>query len=413
MTLSKRRVVVTGLGMVCPLGNTVESAWQYALAGKSGVRSITQFDATPYASQISGQVVDFDPVLYLDPKEVRRTDTFIHYAMAAASQAVADAKLEINESNANRAGVAIGSGIGGLPMIEVSTDILRTQGPRRISPFFIPGIIINMASGYVSIAYGCKGPNVSMVTACATSNHSIGLAARMIAYGDADIMIAGGTEMATCDLGVCGFSAMRALSTRNAEPELASRPWDKDRDGFVLGEGAGVLVLELYEHAVARNAPIYAELAGFSMTADAHHITSPDPTGGQRAMELAIQDAGLSVADINYINAHATSTVLGDESEISAIKAAFGDHAYRLAVSSTKSMTGHLLGAAGAVEAIFSILALRDQIVPPTINLHHPSAGCDLNLVPLTAQSLPVNAVLSNSFGFGGTNSSLVFKKIN
>lgn len=409
--MSKRRVVVTGLGMVCPLGNTVESAWQAALAGKSGVRKITQFDASAYAAQISGQVIDFNPAHYLDPKEVRRTDAFIHYAMAAAKQAVDDANLTVTEQSAWRTGVAIGSGIGGLPIIELSADILAKQGPRRISPFFIPATIINMASGYVSIAFGCKGPNISVVTACATGNHNIGLAARMIAYDDADVMIVGGTEMATCHLGVSGFSAMRALSTRNDDPERASRPWDKERDGFVLGDGAGVLVLESYDHAVARNAKIYAELVGFSMTGDAHHITSPDPSGGQRAMELAVHDAGLQLSDISYINAHATSTALGDESEVVAIKAAFGEHAKKLAISSTKSMTGHLLGAAGAVESIFSILALRDQIAPPTINLDHPSEGCDLNFVPHQAQAMKMDAVLSNSFGFGGTNSSLVFTK--
>lgn len=409
--MSKRRVVVTGLGMICPLGNTVESAWQAALAGKSGVRKITHFDASPYAAQISGQVVDFDVAKYMDVKEARRTDLFIQYAMAAATQAMQDSGLKIDDSNAYRAGVAIGSGIGGLPLIGTSQEILEKQGPRRVSPFFIPATIINMANGYVSIAYGLKGPNISIVTACTTGTHNIGQAARMIAYGDADIMIAGGSEMATCHLGVAGFSAMRAVSTRNDEPEKASRPWDKDRDGFVLGDGAGVLVLESYEHAVQRGAKIYAELAGFSMTGDGHHITAPDSIGGRRAMELAIQDAALKPEDIQYLNAHATSTPLGDENEIAMIKAAFGEHAYKLAISSTKSMTGHLLGAAGAVEAIFSILALRDQIVPPTINLDNPSEGCDLNLVPNQAIAMPLNAVLSNSFGFGGTNGSLVFKK--
>ena len=408
-TLNKRRVVVTGLGMVSPLGSTVDSAWQAALTGQSGVKNITHFDATPYTTHISAPVLNFDPALYMDQKEIRRTDLFIHYAMAAATQAMNDANLKIDDMDAYRAGVLIGSGIGGLPMIESSFGILKDQGPRRVSPFFIPGIIINMASGYVSIAFGCKGPNLSISTACATGTHSIGQAARMIAFGDADVMLAGGTEMASSHLGIAGFAAMRALSTRNDEPEKASRPWDKDRDGFVLGDGAGVLVLESYEHAKARGVKIYAEVAGFAMTADAEHITAPSSVGGQKAMEFAVRDADLSLAEINYINAHATSTEVGDLSEINAIKAAFGAHANKLAISSTKSMTGHLLGAAGAVEAIFSILSLRDQIAPPTINLDSPSEGCDLNLIPNKAQAMKMNAVLSNSFGFGGTNTSIVF----
>lgn len=410
--LNKRRVVVTGLGMVSPLGSTIDTSWQAALAGKSGVKKITHFDASPYTTHISAPVLDFDPTLYMDPKEIRRTDFFIHYAMAATTQAMKDANLTIHDVDAYRAGVLIGSGIGGLPMIESSFDILKNQGPRRVSPFFIPGIIINMASGYVSIAFGCKGPNLSISTACATGTHSIGQAARMIAFGDADVMLAGGTEMASCHLGIAGFAAMRALSTRNDEPEKASRPWDKDRDGFVLGDGAGMLVLESYEHAKARGAKIYAEVAGFAMTADAEHITAPSSVGGQKSMEFAVRDAGLSLTDIHYINAHATSTEVGDLSEINAIKAAFGAHANQLAISSTKSMTGHLLGAAGAVEAIFSILALRDHIAPPTINLDSPSEGCDLNLVPNKAQTMKINAVLSNSFGFGGTNTSVVFTQI-
>jgi 3-oxoacyl-[acyl-carrier-protein] synthase II len=408
-----RRVVVTGLGMLSPLGNSVEESWAAAVAGKSGIR-LADCDLSQCKSKISGSVRGFDATEYMPAKDARRTDTFIHFAIAAAAQAMADADLQVTADNAARIGVALGSGIGGLPMIDKSCQVFREKGARRVSPFFIPAIIINMAAGYVSIYHGLKGPNISTVTACTTGTHNIGLAARMIAYGDADVMLAGGTEMATFEIGLSGFSAMRALSTRNDDPEKASRPWDKDRDGFVLGDGAGVLILEEYEHAKQRGAKIYAELAGFGMSADGYHITSPDPEGdgGRRAMMAAIADAGVTPEAVDYINAHATATLMGDALETIAIKRTFGEHAYQLAVSSTKSMTGHLLGAAGAVEAIFTVLALRDQIAPPTINLDNPSEGCDLNFVPHTAQKMPINVALSNSFGFGGTNGSLLFKKL-
>lgn len=412
--MNKRRVVVTGMGMITPLGHDVDSTWQAILAGKSGVDTIDHFDPTGMSCQICSRVKNFDPSLYMPEKEARKRDYFIQYGMAAAMQAIQDSGLQVTESNAHRIGLAIGSGIGGLPSIEKHHEILLESGPRRISPFFIPGALINMISGNLSIQYGMKGPNIALVSACTTGTHNIGLAARTIAYGDADVMVAGASEMATTKLGITGFAAMRALSTRNDDPTKASRPWDKDRDGFVLGDGAGMLVLEEYEFAKARGAKIYAELVGFGMGADAHHMTSPDPEGkgGAASMTAAIADAGLTPQDVNYINAHGTSTPAGDELEIMAIKRTFGDHAYKLAVSSTKSMTGHLLGAAGAVEAIFSILALRDQIAPPTVNLDNPSEGCDLNLVPHTPQKMPINVVLSNSFGFGGTNGTLIFRKI-
>lgn len=413
--MNKRRVVVTGMGMITPLGHDMDSTWQAILAGKSGVALIDHFDSTGMSCQICSRVKNFDPLPFMPEKEARKRDYFIQYGMAAAIQAIQDSGLEVTESNAHRIGLAIGSGIGGLPSIEKHHEILLESGPRRISPFFIPGALINMISGNLSIQYGMKGPNIALVSACTTGTHNIGLAARSIAYGDADVMVAGASEMATTKLGISGFAAMRALSTRNSDPEKASRPWDKDRDGFVLGDGAGMLVLEEYEFAKARGAKIYAELVGFGMGADAHHMTSPDPEGkgGAASMNAAIADAGLTPQDINYINAHGTSTPAGDELEIMAIKRTFGDHAYKLAVSSTKSMTGHLLGAAGAVEAIFSILAIRDQIAPPTINLDNPSEGCDLNLVPHKPQKMSVNVTLSNSFGFGGTNGTLIFKKIN
>lgn len=408
----KRRVVITGLGMVSPLGNTVEESWQAALAGKSGVSLVDGFDTEMCFSKISGSVKNFDASQYMPAKDMRRNDVFIHFAAAAAAQALADSGYQVTAENAERSGIALGSGIGGLPMIDSSAKMFRAKGPRKVSPFFIPAVIINMAAGYVSVQQGLKGPNISIVTACTTGAHNIGMAARMIEYGDAEVMVAGGTEMATSDLGLAGFSAMRALSTRNDEPEKASRPWDKDRDGFILGDGAGVLILEEYEHAKKRGAKIYAELAGFGMSADAHHITAPDPTGGERAMRLALQSADISPEQVAYVNAHATSTQVGDESELKAIRQMFGEHAEKLAISSTKSMTGHLLGAAGAVEAIFTILAMRDSIVPPTINLDNPSDSCQgLNLVPHTAQKMTVDIALSNSFGFGGTNGSLLFKK--
>jgi 3-oxoacyl-[acyl-carrier-protein] synthase II len=412
--LNKRRVVVTGLGIISPVGLDVESAWKNILAGKSGVSRIDHFDASDLSCQICSRVKDFDASLYMSEKDVKKRDYFIQYGMAAGIQAIQDAGLQVTEANADRIGLAIGSGIGGLPFIEKYHSVLLDSGVRRISPFFIPGTLINMISGLLSIQYGMKGPNISLVSACTTGTHNIGIAARSIAYGEADVMIAGAAEMATSKLGIGGFAAMRALSTRNDEPEKASRPWDKDRDGFVLGDGAGVIVLEEYEHAKARGAKIYAELIGFGMSADAYHMTSPDPEGkgGAAAMVAAIKDAKIQNNEVDYINAHGTSTPAGDELEIMGIKRTFGDHAYQLAVSSTKSMTGHLLGAAGAVEAIFCILALRDQVAPPTINLDNPSEGCDLNLVPHQAQPMKMNIAMSNSFGFGGTNGTLIFKKI-
>jgi 3-oxoacyl-[acyl-carrier-protein] synthase II len=414
LVLSKKRVVVTGLGMVSPLGLNVADTWNAILAGKSGVALIDQFDASDINCRICASVKNFDPLQYLIEKEARKKDIFIQYGIAAAAQAIQDSGLHITEDNADRVGLAVGSGIGGLPMIAKSQDILKESGPRKISPFFIPGAIINMIAGNLSIMYNMRGPNIAVVTACTTGTHNIGLAARTIAYGDADVMVAGGSEMATTKLGVSGFAAMRALSTRNDDPEKASRPWDKDRDGFILGDGAGVLILESYEHAKSRGAKIYAELAGFGMSADASHITTPHPEGlgAANAMNYALADAGMTASDVDYINAHGTSTPLGDELEVLAVKRSFGEDAYRIAVSSTKSMTGHLLGAAGAIEAIFSILAIRDQVAPPTINLDNPSDGCDLNFVPHKAQSMRIRAALSNSFGFGGTNGTLLFRQL-
>lgn len=410
--MSKRRVVVTGMGMISPLGHDVASTWEAILAGKSGVARIDHFDPSDLSCQICSRVKDFDAAHYMPEKEARKRDYFIQYGMAAAIQAIQDAKLEVTAENAHRIGLAVGSGIGGLPSIERHHSVLLESGPRRISPFFIPGALINMIAGNLSIEYGMKGPNISLVSACTTGAHNIGVAARTIVYNDADVMVAGAAEMATTKLGIAGFAAMRALSTRNDEPTKASRPWDKDRDGFVLGDGAGIIILEEYEHAKARGAHIYAELIGFGMSADAHHITSPDPEGrgAAAAMNAAMADAGVRPEEVQYINAHGTST-MGDELEVKGIKLSFGSHAERLAVSSTKSMTGHLLGAAGAVEAIFSILAMRDRVAPPTINLDNPDVGCDLNLVPHTPQKMDINVVLSNSFGFGGTNGTLIFRK--
>jgi 3-oxoacyl-[acyl-carrier-protein] synthase II len=408
----RRRVVVTGIGMVTPLGLTTQETWQALLAGKSGVGPITQFDASQYTTRFAASVKNFDPTVYLNPKDARKFDIFVQYAIAATHQALNDSGLEITDSNSHRVGVAVGSGIGGLPSIEKTKEILLASGPRRISPFFIPGTIINMAPGLISMQYGAKGPNISIVSACTTGTHNIGYAMRTIAYGDADVMISGGAEMATSPLGVGGFAACRALSTRNDDPEKACRPWDKDRDGFVLGDGAGVLILEEYEHAKKRGAKIYAELVGFGMSADAYHITSPDPaaTGFVATMSNALQDANISPDKIDYINAHATSTPAGDEVEVKAIKLLFAEHAKKVAISSTKSMTGHLLGASGAVEAIFSVLAIRDQVAPPTINLDNPSEGCDLDFIPHTARKMKIDIALSNSFGFGGTNGSLIFR---
>jgi 3-oxoacyl-[acyl-carrier-protein] synthase II len=400
--------------MISPLGLNVDDTWQAILAGKSGVALTDHFDASDVSCRICSQVKNFDPLLYMSEKDARKRDYFIQYGLAAGIQAIKDSGIEVTEENAGRIGVAIGSGIGGLPMIEKCHEVLLKSGPRKISPFFIPGAIINMTSGILSIMYGMRGPNIAVVTACTTGTHNIGFAARSIAYGDADVMIAGGSEMASTKLGISGFAAMRALSTRNDEPEKASRPWDKDRDGFVLGDGAGVLVLESYEHAKQRGAKIYAELIGFGMSADASHITTPhlEGLGAALSMDNALKDAGLTPKDVQYINAHGTSTPMGDELEVLAIKRSFGDHAYNLAVSSTKSMTGHLLGAAGAVEAIFSILAIRDQVAPPTINLDNPSEGCDLNFVPHKPQKMRIEIALSNSFGFGGTNGSLLFREV-
>ena len=397
--------------MISPIGLSVDESWQICINGKSGIKLVTEFDVSKFSAKIAGRVKNFDAEKYLSPKEIRKLDTFVQYAVAVGDDALADSKLEVTEDNAGRVGVAIGSGIGGLPMISDNYTALVTHGPRRLSPFFIPGAIINMASGYVSIKHGLKGPNIAVVTACTTAAHNIGMAARMISYGDADVMVAGGAEMATCPLGLGGFAAMRALSTRNDAPEKASRPWDRDRDGFVLAEGAGALVLEDYEHAKKRGAKIYAELAGFGMSADAHHISAPDENGFIACMQNALKDAGMSADAVDYINAHGTSTPVGDVTESSAVKKTFGDHAYQLAVSSTKSMTGHLLGAAGAVEAIFSVLAIRDNIAPPTINLDNPAEGCDLNYVANEAQSRKIDVSLSNSFGFGGTNGSIIFKR--
>jgi 3-oxoacyl-[acyl-carrier-protein] synthase II len=413
--LSKRRVVVTGLGIVSPVGSTVASAWDGICNARSGIRTLTKLDVTAFPVRIGGEVVDFNPEDYMPPKDVRKFDPFVPMGFAAAAQAIKDSGFEVTAENSSRIGVAIGAGIGGLSTIEENTaKWLEAKSPRKISPFFIPGSIINAAAGQVSIHYGLRGPNLAIVTACTTSTHSIGIAGRAIQYGDADIMIAGGAEMAFTPLGLGSFGQARALSVRNDEPARASRPWDKDRDGFVMAEGAGAIVLEEYEHARARGATIYAEFAGFAMSADAHHITAPpeDGEGARLAMVNAVRDAGLDATEIDYINAHATSTELGDRAETIAIKRAFGDHAYRLAVSSTKSMTGHLLGAAGAVEAIFSILAIRDGILPPTLNLDNPDPECDLDYVPNTARRAKVATALSNSFGFGGTNGSLVFRAL-
>ncbi len=411
--MSKKRVVVTGLGMISPLGLNVNDTWQGILAGKSSVTLIDHFDASDITCRISSRIKNFDPLVYMSEKDARKRDIFIQYGIAAGIQAIQDSGLIVTEENAHRIGLAVGSGIGGLPMIEKCHEVLLESGPRRISPFFIPSAIINMIAGNLSIMYGMRGPNIAVVTACTTGTHNIGLAARTIAYGDADVMVAGGSEMASTRLGVSGFAAMRALSVRNDAPEKASRPWDKDRDGFVLGDGAGVLVLESYEHAKKRGAKIYAELIGFGMSADASHITTPHPEGlgAALAMDAALADANLAPEKVDYINAHGTSTPAGDELEVLAIKRTFGDHAYKLAVSSTKSMIGHLLGAAGSVEAIFCLLALRDQVAPPTINLDHPSEGCDLNFVPHKAQPMKIDVVLSNSFGFGGTNGTLLFRR--
>ena len=412
--MSRRRVVITGLGIISPVGNTIEQAWQNIVAGRSGIDRISRFDASSFPVHIAGEVRNFDVAQYIPPKDARRMDLFIHYGIAAGIEAIKDAGLEANPANADRIGISIGSGIGGLPMIESTRDEFNASGIRKVSPFFVPGSIINMISGNLSIMYGYKGPNIAIVSACASATHSIGDAARFIEYGDADIMIAGGAESTVSQLGVGGFCAARALSTRNDDPQTASRPWDKDRDGFVLSEGAGVLVLEEYEHAKARGAKIYAELAGFGMSADANHMTAPceDGDGAARCMANAMRNAGVNAGDVDYINAHGTSTPLGDKAETIAVKRAFGDHAKKLVVNSTKSMTGHLLGAAGGVEAVFSTLAVHHQISPPTINIFNQDEECDLDYCANAARQMKIGVALSNSFGFGGTNATLVFRKI-
>lgn len=412
--MNQRRVVITGLGQVSPVGNDVQTAWNNLLAGKSGIGTITRFDASDLACQIAGEVKDFDITQYVSAKEARRMDKFIHFGIAAALQAIDDAGLNSFDAlNKDRVGVNIGSGIGGLPLIEDTSAAVQVGGIRKINPFFIPGSLINLISGHVTILQGYRGPSYGMVSACTTGAHTIGDSARMIKYGDADVMIAGGAESAICKLGVGGFAAMKALSTRNDDPVTASRPWDKDRDGFVMGEGAGILVLEELEHAQKRGAKIYAELVGFGMSSDAHHITAPNTDGPALALKRAINDACLNIQDIDYINAHGTSTPLGDANETNAIKMVFGNNANRLVVSSTKSMTGHLLGAAGGVEAVYSVLALAHQVAPPTINLFNKDreAGCDLDYCANEARQMTIRAVASNSFGFGGTNGTLVFKK--
>jgi 3-oxoacyl-[acyl-carrier-protein] synthase II len=414
-TLARRRVVITGLGLVSPVGNTVEEGWQNILAGRSGIAHVTKFDTAAFPVQIAGEVRNFDITSYISAKDARRMDTFIHYGMAAGIQAVRDAGLDKeNVADLERVGVAIGSGIGGLPLIEATKEEYMAGGLRKVSPFFVPGSIINMISGNLSIMYGFKGPNIALVTACTTGTHSVGEAARIIEYGDADIMVAGGAESTVSPLGMGGFCAARALSTRNDDPTTASRPWDKDRDGFVLGEGAGCMVLEEYEHAKARGAKIYAEVAGYGMSADAYHMTQPAESGdgARRCMVAALKNAGLSPSDIQYVNAHGTSTPLGDVAETMAVKGAFGDVVKNVVVNSTKSMTGHLLGAAGGIEAVFTALAIHHQISPPTINIFNQDERCDLDYCANKARPMKIDAALSNSFGFGGTNGTVAFKRV-
>lgn len=411
--MSRRRVVVTGLGAISPVGNTVPEAWENLIAGKSGIGPITRFDPANFAARIAGEVKGFDVAEYLSPKEARRMDVFIHYGMAAGIQAIRDSGIEVTEANAHRIGVNIGSGIGGLPMIEDTHHDFLGGGPRKISPFFIPGTIINMISGNLSIMFGMKGPNIAVVTACTTGLHAIGLSARMIEYGDADMMICGGAESTVTPLAVGGFASAKALSTRNDDPATASRPWDKERDGFVLGEGAGVLVLEEYEHAVKRGAKIYAELAGFGMSGDAYHMTAPDTDGPRRSMVSAMKNAGVNPDEVHYLNAHGTSTPLGDKNETEAVKLAFGlDAAKKLVVNSTKSMTGHLLGGAGGLESVFTVLAVHHQISPPTINIFEQDPECDLDYCANVARPMKIEVALKNNFGFGGTNGTLAFRRV-
>jgi 3-oxoacyl-[acyl-carrier-protein] synthase II len=410
--LSKRRVVITGLGIISPVGTGIPAVWQNIVAGKSGITKITSFDAGAMAAQIAGEVKDFDVTQFISAKDARRMDKFIHFGLVAGMEAFKDSGLEVSEQNAERIGVNIGSGIGGLPMIEDTHNEYLAAGPRKISPFFIPGTIINMISGNLSVMYGLKGPNLAMVSACTTGTHCIGESARIIEYGDADVMIAGGSESTVCPLAVGGFSAARALSTRNDDPATASRPWDKDRDGFVIGEGAGVMVLEEYEHARARGARIYAELAGYGMSGDAYHITAPNTDGPRRSMLNALRNAGMNPQDVQYVNAHGTSTPLGDKNETEAIKLAFGDQAKKLVVNSTKSMTGHLLGGAGGIESVFCALAVHNQISPPTINIFEQDPECDLDYCANTARDMKIDVAMNNNFGFGGTNGTLVFRKV-
>lgn len=412
--MSRRRAVVTGLGMVSPLGSTVESTWEGILAGRSGMKTIDHFDASAFATTFCAPPAEFDLEQYIPRKDANRMDPFIQLGIVAGIQAMEDSGLEITEENAGRVGAAIGAGIGGIGNIETVAHTLADRGPRKLSPFFVPGAIINMIAGNLSIKYGLKGPNIAVVTACTTGTHNIGLAARMVMYGEVDAMLAGGAEKASTPVGIGGFAAARALSTRNDDPQRASRPWDKDRDGFVLGDGAGVMLIEDYEKAKARGAKIYGEIVGFGMSGDAYHITSPPENGEGAALSMthALADASMAADQLDYINAHGTSTKVGDLAECRAVKSVLGSHAPNVAMSSTKSMIGHLLGAAGSVEAIFSVLALRDQVAPPTINLDNPDEGCDLNFVPHTAQEREINVSLSNSFGFGGTNGSLVFKRV-
>lgn len=410
--MTKRRVVITGLGIVSPVGIGVAQAWQNIVDGKSGISRITHFDPSAFACQVAGEVKGFDVTQYLSAKDARRMDTFIHFGLVAGMEAFKDSGLVVNEQNAERIGVNIGSGIGGLPMIEDTHNDYLASGPRKISPFFIPGTIINMISGNLSIMYGLKGPNLAVVTACTTGTHCIGESARIIEYGDADVMIAGGAEAAISPLAIGGFSSAKALSTRNDDPATASRPWDKDRDGFVMGEGAGVLVLEEYEHAKARGAKIYAELAGYGMSADAYHMTAPSTDGPKRSMVNALRNAGINPDQVNYVNAHGTSTPLGDKNETEALKLAFGDHASKMVVSSTKSMTGHLLGGAGGVESLFCTLAIHHQVAPPTINIFEQDPECTLDFCANTARKMKIDIAVNNNFGFGGTNGSLVFRKV-
>ena len=412
--MSKRRVVITGMGMISPLGNDMASSWEAIVNGRSGLGPITSFDASQFTTRIAGEIRDFDPTVYMSAKDVKKMDAFIHYGIAASLMALDDSGLEVTEENAERIGAIVGAGIGGILGIEEQTAKYLEGGPRKISPFYIPSTIINMLPGQLSIMKGIKGPNFSAVSACATSNHSIGMAMRMIQYGDADVMVAGGAERGSSPTSVGGFCSMKAMSTRNDDPQAASRPWDKDRDGFVLGDGAGILVLEEYEHAKARGARIYCELAGFGASSDAYHMTAPSENGEgpARCMKSAMKDAGVNADQVEYLNAHGTSTPLGDLAETLAMKRALGDHAYKTMVSSTKSMTGHLLGAAGGVEAIFSVLAIHHGIIPPTINLQNPGEGCDLDYVPNVARQEKIDVAMSNGFGFGGTNGTLVFKRI-